>query len=296
MPNVFSMKIHYNTILIKSQPMFCTNYLILERVTIMSWKNILLAALFLFIFNIVSFAQVNDMPPPPLPDPVLLEDIFLATKNLEQQGKAIEFKEQVSFRLACVLPEGRQTRNIPDRNVDYRQSADYAVSAKRGEILERKLLETHQPPRFGLNSLFQVINIPTIQETLPPVASLKTAFLTFVSKDFVNGYKEVGKEKINKHNAIKLALRFRPGRISLENCFLWIDEQSHLPLQAELKIGTIGRYEHVTLKISLSDFANDKLPDTITQEVTCSSFERGIPIRLEHNVIYSAFKPLQKEE
>lgn len=272
-----------------------TNYVILERVTKMSWKYIFLAAVLIFVFNVVSFAQINDLPPPSLPDTALLEDIFQATRNLEQQGKAIEFKEQVSFRLACILPEGRQTRNIPDRNVDYRQSADYAVSARRGEILERKLIEVHQPPRFGLNSLFQVINIPTIQETLPAVASLKTAFLTFASKDFVNGYKEVGREKINKHNAIKLSLRFRPGRLSLEDCFLWIDEQTHLPLQAELKIGTIGRYEHVVLKVFLNDITNDKLPETITQEVTCSTFEKGIPIRLEHTSTYSGLKPLPKE-
>lgn len=262
----------------------------------MVWKEFFLASVLVFIFSITGFSQVNDVPPPPLPDPALLADIFQATDNLQKQAKFIEFKEQLGFRLACVLPEGRKTRNIQNRNVDFRQSADYEVKAESGQIVEKKLVETHQPPRFDLNNLFRIINIPTIQETFPGVASLKTAFLTFVSKEFVNGYKEVEREKINKQQAIKLALRFRPGRISIENCFLWIDEKTHAPVQAELKIGDIGRYNNVVLKISFDRSDSNPLPNTITQEVTCSTYEDGIPLRLEQTTIYSEFRPILKEE
>lgn len=263
----------------------------------MFWKEIFLASILVFFLNITTFSQVNDIPPPPLPDPAVLADIFQATDKLQKQAKSIEFKEQLGFRLACVLPEGRRTRNIQNRNVDFRQSADYAVRAESGEILEKKLLETHQPPRFDLQNLFRIINIPTIQETFPNVASLKTAFLTFISKDFVNGYREVEREKINKQQAIKLALRFRPGRIPIDNCFLWIDEKTHVPLQAELKIGDIGRYSNVVLKISFEKTdINNPLPTSITQEVICSTYEEGIPLRLEQTTIYSEFKPILKEE
>lgn len=259
-------------------------------------KEIFLAGILVFILNIVTFSQITEMPPPPLPDPALLADIFQATDNLQKQAKVVEFKEQLGFRLACVLPEGRRTRNIQNRNVDFRQSADYAIRAESGQIIEKKLLETHQPPRFDLNNLFRVINIPTIQETFPGVASIKTAFLTFVSKDFVNGYKEVEREKINKQPAIKLALRFRPGRIPIEDCFLWIDEKTHVPVQAELKIGDIGRYSNVVLKISFDITNPNQLPNTITQEVTCSTYEDGIPLRLEQTSIYSEIRSVSKEE
>jgi hypothetical protein len=262
----------------------------------MSWKKALLATIFVFICNVFAFAQITEMPPPPLPDAALLADILQASENLHKQGQAIEFKETVSFRLAAVLPEGRQTRNIPNRNVDYRQSADYAVRARSGQILEKTLIETHQPPRFGLNSLFKVIDIPTIQETLPPVASLKTGFLLFLSKEFVNGYKEVEREKVTGREAVKLALRFRPGRISIGDCFVWIDEKTHLPLKAELKIGDIDRYSNVVLKVLLEDVTSDNLPTRITQEVSCSTYENGIPIRLEHTSVYSELKHLPKEQ
>ncbi|KAF0237940.1 MAG: hypothetical protein FD167_4446 [bacterium] len=262
----------------------------------MSWKQFFLASILVLIFNIVTFAQINDIPPPSLPDPALLADIFQATDNLQKQGKVIEFKEQLGFRLACILPEGRRTRGVQNRNVDFRQSADYAIRADSGQILEKKLLEVHQPPRFDLNNLFRIIDIPTIQETFPAVASIKTAFLTFVSKEFVNGYKEVEREKINKQPAIKLALKFRPGRIPIENCFLWIDEKTHVPLQAELKIGDIGRYSDVVLKIFFDKADLNQLPNTITQEVSCSTYEDGIPLRLEQTSIYSELKAVPKEE
>ena len=49
----------------------------------MTWKQFFLASILTFIFNIVSFAQINDIPPPSLPDPTLLADIFQATDNLQ---------------------------------------------------------------------------------------------------------------------------------------------------------------------------------------------------------------------
>jgi hypothetical protein len=260
----------------------------------MFWKEFFLAGILIFILNIISFSQVNDVPPPPLPDPTLLADIFKETDNLQKGTRVIEFKEQLGFRLACVLPEGRKTRNVQNRNVDFRQSADYAVRAEMGQVVEKKLLETHQPPRFDLNNLFRIIDIPTLQETFPAVASLKTGFFTFVSKEFVNGYKEVEREKINKQPAIKLALRFRPGRFPVENCFIWIDEKTHAPVQAEIKIGDIGRYSNVVLKVFI-DKTSGELPSKITQEVSCSTYEDGIPLRLEQTTIYSEFKSITKE-
>ena len=68
---------------------------------------------------------------------------------------------------------------------------------------------------------------------------LKELTPLIVSKDFVHGYKELGHEKVGKRQAIKMELRFRPGRMPVEQCLLWIDEKSHAPLRAEP--GPIGK-------------------------------------------------------
>ena len=81
----------------------------------------------------------------------------------------------------------------------------------------------------------------------------------------------------------------------IDQCHLWIDEQTHAPLRAELKIGNIGRFEGVTLLISYEDGGSSSAPVTIHQELDCSTFERGIPLRLEHISVYSDLKPLPAE-
>lgn len=237
-------------------------------------------------FTIISTAQINNLPPPPVPDVALLNDIFKAAQSLQEQARALEFKEKVSFRLAAIIREGRA-----NRPVDFRQSADYAVTIRPGQPPERRFLSEQHGPRFSLKNLASQIDVSAIQETLPPVVTLQTGLFAFVNKEYVNGYKEAGREKIKKINTLKLELRFRPGRFPVEECTLWIDEITHAPVRAKLKIGAIGRYENVSVLITHLDINNQGLPGSVLQEMECSTFERGIPIRLEHTSLYSELRP-----
>lgn len=250
----------------------------------------------LIAFSMIAFSQITQLPPPPsVADPAFLADIFQATHNLQEKCQAIEFKERRAFRLAGVIPEGREARNNrggENRNIDFRQSADYLVTVRAGQEPEYKLIKTEHSHIFNLRALYKQIDIPRIQETLPDIASLKTGLLTFVTSDYVNGYKELGHEKVNKVKAIKLALRFRAGRIPIDDCTLWVDEQSHIPFKAEIRIGTIGRYENVLVKVFQENVMPNSFPTSITQEIDCTTYERGIPLRLEHSSTYSEIHPL----
>jgi hypothetical protein len=231
--------------------------------------------------------QITQLPPPPVADPGVLADIFHAAERLQKQWQAIEYKERISFRLAGVVPEGKANRNL-----DFRQSADYDVIIKPGQPPERKFLQSDHTQRFGIAELSKQLDIPGLQETLPAVATLQTALLTFINSEYVNGYKEIGHEQIKNRRALKLDLHFRSTNVPIERCFLWIDEHTHTPLRAQLKIGAIGRFNNVSLLISYDDVGADELPASIHQEMDCDTFQRGIPLRLEHNATYSDFKPL----
>ena len=250
----------------------------------------------LVLSSMVAFSQITQLPPPPsIADPAHLADIFQATRYLQEKYQAVEFKERIAFRLAAVLPEGREGRNNrggENRNIDFRQSADYLVIVRPGKDLERKLIKTEHSHIFNLRALYKQIDIPRIQETLPDIASLKTGLLTFVTSEYVNGYKELGHEKVNKVKAIKLALRFRPGRLSIDDCTLWVDEQYHIPIKAEIKLGTIGRYENVLVRVLHENVMPNSLPTSISQEIDCTTYEGDIPLRLEHNSTYSEIHPL----
>ncbi|MEW6736078.1 MAG: hypothetical protein AB1489_32595 [Acidobacteriota bacterium] len=239
------------------------------------------------LFVTLATGQLAQLPPPPSAETTLLRDIFRATKTLQESCRAIEFKERVSFRLAAVVVEDRT-----NRNVDFRQSADYSVTIRPGQPPERKFLQSTNNRRYGSAAILKKFDIAAIQETLPTVATLQTALLNFVTSEYVNGYKQIGHEKIKNHRTIKMELRFRPGRFPVEQCVLWIDEEQHIPLRAELRIGAIGRYGNVSLAISYDDWDKHSLPTVISQELQCNTFELGVPLRLEHIATYSELKPL----
>jgi hypothetical protein len=248
------------------------------------------ASLLSLFLAALAAGQINQQLPV-MPEGALLPDIFKAADDMRERFRAIEFKETLAFRLAAILPEGKGRRNV-----DFRQSADYAVTVKPGQGLERKLLKSNHRPAFEEKSLLKDIDIPAIQETLPPITTLQTGLFNFVSKDYIHGYKDLGPDKVGKRQAIKMELRFRPGRMPVEQCLLWVDEKTHAPLKAEMKIGDIGRYSDVRLIISYEEGGQNSLPASIHQELACSTFERGIPLRLEHSATYTELKLLPAEK
>jgi hypothetical protein len=247
------------------------------------------SALFCLLFAVMTAGQIVQQMPD-LPEGVLLPDIFRAAEEMRNRFRAVEFKEKLSFRLAAILSEGKGRRNV-----DFRQSADYAVIVRPDQSIEKKLLQSGHRPSFDEGSLLKNIDIQAIQETLPPIATLQTGLFNFVSKDFVHGYKQLGHEKVGKRNALKMELRFRPGRMPVERCIIWIDDKTHSPLRADMKIGDIGRFSDVRLIISYENVGQDSVPASIYQELACSTFESGIPLRLEHCATYTELKPLSSE-
>lgn len=235
-------------------------------------------------------AQVNQLPPPSIADPVLLTDLFKSTESLQEQFRAIEFKERVSFRLAAQVVEDKR-----NQNVDFRQSADYAVVIKPGKPPERTFLQAEHVPRFGQSVVYKNFDIVGLQEMLPTLASFQTVLLKFLTSEYINGYKELGKEKIKGRKSVKLEMRFRPGRMSLERCIVWVDEQYHVPLRVELKVGEVSPFSNVLVVINYLDIGSNMLPTTITQEISCATYYRGTPLRLEHTSQYSDWKPFPPE-
>src|SRR5437867_10345650 len=103
------------------------------------------SAIFCLLLAALTAGQVSQTQMPDLPESALLPDIFRATQQLQERFKAVEFKEQVSFRLAAVvIAEGHA-----NRNVDFRQSADYAVTVRPGQLMERKFIQSGHVPQFG---------------------------------------------------------------------------------------------------------------------------------------------------
>jgi hypothetical protein len=237
------------------------------------------------IWQPLVYSQISQLPPPALPDPILLEDIFKNVRALQEQFRQIEFKERVSFRLAGVVNEDRRNQNI-----DFRQTAEYLITIRPKQPIERKFLQDIRGPRFGQGVVQKNFDLDALQETLPEIAGLYNALLQFVSKEFINGYKELGKEKIDKRPALKLELRFRPGRMVFERCILWIDAETHQPLKSELKVGNLDRYRDVVLHTDYKNFYGQVIPESIHQEMSCSGYERGMPIRLEQTRVYSEWR------
>ncbi len=256
-------------------------------------KNSFFALISLIMFfSFTARGQINQPLPPNVPDAALLEDIFRTTKELQQRCRAIEFKQRITFRLAGIVRDEQNRRNV---NLDFRQSADYFVTVKPGQTAERKILQSQSSGKRDLDSLLRKFDILALQETLPSIATLETALLSFIRSEYVNSYRELKREKIKKHAAIKLLIRFRPGYMFAQECYLWIDEKTHIPLRAELIVGDVGRYGNVVLLTEYEGLTPETLPLTIYQEISCNTFEVGIPLRVEHFSLYSEIRPLTTE-
>ncbi|MBL8151714.1 MAG: hypothetical protein JNN15_17450 [Blastocatellia bacterium] len=248
-------------------------------------KQLSILIFLILIFSTKAFSQINSLPPDSLDAPIM-QEIFQTTKNLQQRYQALEMKERVAFRLAAVVPSRELRAN---QNLDFRQYADYQVLVQDGQLVERKLLETHNNRHFGMANLVKQIDIFAIQETIPSFASLQTAALFFINRENVSGYKELEREDIDHHRAIKFEIRFHQDKIAIYDCELWIDEKSREPLRAKVRFGDIDRYQNVTLLINYKHDKSLQL-SAIEQEISCATFERGLPIRLEHTVTYSDLK------